>query len=62
MKQDGKAIDEGFLTNLIYKRTQMKDCLQNGWILEDYPQTREQAIYMAKADLQPSNVFFVRIP
>lgn len=41
MKQDGKAIDEGFLTNLIYKRTQMKDCLANGWILEDYPQTRE---------------------
>lgn len=37
MKQDGKSIDEAFLTDLIFKRTQMKDCLENGWILEDYP-------------------------
>jgi adenylate kinase family enzyme len=51
MKQEGKAIDEGFLTNLIFKRTRQKDCLENGWVLEDYPQTKEQAIYMAKADL-----------
>jgi adenylate kinase family enzyme len=62
MKQEGKAIDEGFLTNLIYKRTQQKDCMQRGWVLEDYPQTREQAIYMAKADLQPTNVFYLRVP
>lgn len=43
MKQEGRGIDDNFMIQLLAKRTQQKDCLQNGWILEDFPKTKLQA-------------------
>jgi len=63
MKQDGKGIDsENYLIPLIAKRTQAMDCVKNGWILEDFPKTRHQAGKMVQFGLNPSNVFYVRVP
>ena len=57
MKLEGRQIEDDTLVSLIMKRIQMKDCVQNGWVLEDFPKTRNQALFMAKRDLVPSNVF-----
>ncbi len=61
MKKEGRGIDDQFMIALLQKRTQSKDCLQNGWILEDFPKTKLQAQMMAQAGLNPTNVLFIRI-
>lgn len=48
------------MINLLAKRVQYRDCLANGWILEDFPKTRQQAITMARKGLLPSNVLYLR--
>lgn len=40
MKQEGRGIDDQLMVTLLAKRLQAKDCLANGWILEDFPRTR----------------------
>jgi adenylate kinase family enzyme len=40
----------------------MADCASRGWVLEGFPQTRAQAVLMAKKSLLPSNVIMVNIP
>lgn len=40
----------------------MADVASRGWILEGFPQTRSQAILMAKKSLLPSNVILCNIP
>jgi adenylate kinase family enzyme len=62
MKEEGRGIDEKFMSALLIKRTQQKDCLKNGWVLEDYPQTRLQAEFLTRAGLTPTNVIYMRIP
>ena len=38
----------------------MKDCWSNGWVLEDFPKTRNQAMFMAKRVIVPTNVFYMK--
>jgi adenylate kinase family enzyme len=40
MKEDGRGIDDQLMVSLLAKRLQAKDCLQNGYIIEDFPRTR----------------------
>jgi adenylate kinase family enzyme len=40
MFEHGRDIDDAKLLDLILRRVQMRDCLENGWILENYPKTR----------------------
>lgn len=40
MKKEGRGVDDQFMISLLCKRTQSRDCLQNGWIIEDFPKTR----------------------
>jgi adenylate kinase family enzyme len=43
MKQEGRGIDDVLMVILLAKRIRSKDCLANGWVLEDFPRTRAQA-------------------
>jgi len=43
MKQEGRGIDDVTMVTLLAKRLKAKDCLANGFILEDFPRTRGQA-------------------
>lgn len=40
MKVDGRQLEDDMLVSLLLKRVQMKDCQTNGWVLEDFPKTR----------------------
>jgi adenylate kinase family enzyme len=62
LKVEGRDLDDLLLVQLIQKRVGMADCASRGWILEGFPQTRSQAILMAKKSLLPSNVIMVDIP
>jgi len=61
MKQEGRGIDDQLMVTLLAKRLQARDCLANGWVIEDFPRTRAQAAQMARLGVVPANVFFVRV-
>jgi adenylate kinase family enzyme len=61
MKVEGRGIDDTLTVSLLYKKLQSKECLKFGWVLEDFPKTKNQAIAMAKQGLTPYNVINVRI-
>ena len=37
MKKEGRQIDDQTLIQLLVKRCQAKDCLKNGWVIENFP-------------------------
>lgn len=41
MKKEGRGIEDQQLVRLIVKRLQCKDVMANGWVLEDFPKTRQ---------------------
>lgn len=50
------------MTSLLSRRIQMKDCQENGWVLEGYPKTRQQAVLMCENGIRPANVFHLQMP
>ena len=60
MKMEGRAIEDDIIVNLLLKRIAMKDCQSNGWILEDFPKSRNQALFLAKRGLVPSHLIYMR--
>lgn len=40
----------------------MRDCVQNGFVLDGYPQTRNQAVLLAEAGILFDNVFQIQVP
>jgi adenylate kinase len=56
---EGKSIDDDVTINLLLKRIAYKDCVLNGWILEDFPKTRNQAVMMTRKGIVPTNVFYL---
>lgn len=61
MKTDGKGIDDTLLIQILVKRLKCKDTLLNGWIIEDFPKTKTQAMTMARYGITPANVFHLKI-
>ena len=61
MKKEGRPCEDQILVSLLAKRTKMKDCQANGWVVEDFPKNKSQAMHMCREGLTPSNVFFVRV-
>ena len=61
LKYEGRQLEDDMLVSLIIKRVQMKDCQTNGWVLEDFPKTRNQAMFLAKRGIVPTNVFFMKM-
>jgi len=58
----GKQLDDLVMIDLLSRRCAMKDCAQNGWVLDGFPQTREQAVLMVKKGLNPGNMFQLLLP
>jgi hypothetical protein len=57
----GQAFDDDALVKLLHRRLQDPDCRRNGWVIENFPQTREQALLMAQKSILPNNVFTIQI-
>jgi len=61
MKMEGRGVDDEMMITLLKRRTQQSDCLQHGWVLEDFPKSRGQAQEMSRAGINPQNVFYIRV-
>lgn len=57
----GRALPNELVVDLIAKRVQMADALQNGWVLDGYPQTRDQAILLTQKGLVPTSAFVLKL-
>lgn len=60
LKVEGRQLEDDMLVSLLIKRVQMSDCVTNGWVLEDFPKTRNQAMFLAKRGIVPTNVFCMK--
>jgi adenylate kinase family enzyme len=57
----GQAFDDEALIKLLHRRLQAPDCKRNGWVIENFPQTREQALLMAQKSILPNNVLTIHV-
>ncbi|XP_035225091.1 adenylate kinase 8-like [Stegodyphus dumicola] len=48
--------------DLVQKRVEMPDCVQNGWILEAFPKTRSQAFALRKNGIFPTHIVTIEDP
>jgi adenylate kinase family enzyme len=58
----GDEVDDTTFIEMLKARIALKDCTENGWVLDGYPQTRAQAVSMAQAGIVPDSVFQVNVP
>jgi adenylate kinase len=58
----GDEVDDSTFIEMLKCRTALKDCCENGWVLDGYPQTRAQAVAMAECGIVPDNVFQITVP
>ncbi len=58
----GDEVDDLTFIEMLQSRIQMKDCCQHGWVLDGFPQTRNQAVLLAKAGIIPDNCFVIQVP
>lgn len=52
--QAGDVLADEVLVDLIIKRTQLADCLNQGWILDGFPKTKQQALLFTQRGLVPT--------
>jgi adenylate kinase family enzyme len=53
-------LNDETLVALLQKRVQAPDCYSQGFILEDFPRTKSQAVLMSQKGLVPTNVIHLR--
>jgi adenylate kinase family enzyme len=61
LRKEGSLLDDETLVRLLVKRLSFKDCVEKGFVLEDFPRTRKQAVLLAEAGVTPSTVLALRI-
>jgi adenylate kinase family enzyme len=57
----GQPISEDLMVELIIKRVQYGDCCERGCILEDFPQTKSQAVKLTEYGIIPDYVFYIDV-
>ncbi|KAJ3295637.1 hypothetical protein HK104_002442 [Borealophlyctis nickersoniae] len=50
---------EPILLELISSRLKKKDCMDKGWVLEGFPLTRSQALWLSDHDVQPNRLMWL---
>ena len=59
--QSGREIPEDLMVTIVAKRVQMRDCYENGWVIENFPRTREQAEALTARSIVPNFVFVTQV-
>ncbi|XP_069465415.1 adenylate kinase 8 [Ambystoma mexicanum] len=61
-EDEGQEIPSALWAKLIAERLSEADCIKRGWILEGFPQTRDQALKMQMAGIAPTHVVVLDAP
>mmetsp|Transcript_1391 Transcript_1391/g.3225 ORF Transcript_1391/g.3225 Transcript_1391/m.3225 type:complete len:379 (+) Transcript_1391:60-1196(+) len=57
-----EAFADEELCEKVGARLRQADCLRKGWVLDGFPQTEAQAVFLKKAHLWPSRVVHLTVP
>ena len=57
----GQPISEDLMVEIIMKRVQFSDCIDSGYILEDFPKTKSQAEKLSLNHIVPDYVFYINM-
>jgi len=55
----GKRVSEDLMVEMVVKRTQFSDCVKNGYLLEDFPKTRNEAEKLTAFGVVPDVIFYL---
>lgn len=58
----GKGLSPQLTTELITNRLKKEDCQTKGWVMEGYPETREQALYLQSAGVLAKHFVHLEAP
>ncbi|KAJ3209810.1 Adenylate kinase 8 [Dinochytrium kinnereticum] len=58
---DPCAVPENIMMDLIIRRIKKSDCQTNGWVLEGFPFTKQQAEFLNKHDIVPNRLIWLRV-
>ncbi|CAM9555292.1 unnamed protein product, partial [Hapterophycus canaliculatus] len=58
----GEMLPSEVVLSLIKKRLAQRDCVQNGWILDGFPRSREQAADLGENDIVPDLIIMLERP
>ncbi|XP_029469693.1 adenylate kinase 8 isoform X3 [Rhinatrema bivittatum] len=61
-KKKGQEIPSELWTKLIQEHLSKVDCIKQGWVIEAFPQTREQALMLQMAGIVPEHVVILDAP
>ncbi|CAN0260460.1 unnamed protein product [Ascophyllum nodosum] len=58
----GEMLPCDVILSLVTKRLEQRDCLQNGWIVDGFPRSREQAIALSEHGIAPDLIVMLERP
>ncbi|EKX54395.1 hypothetical protein GUITHDRAFT_91639, partial [Guillardia theta CCMP2712] len=58
----GLLVSDDLMVRILKERLSKPDCMQQGWLLHDFPKTFSQAIMLEEAGIQPSHFFLFDVP
>lgn len=60
--EDGKLIPDDIVVRLVLDRLRSPDCQKQGWILDGFPRTSNQAVALQNAGIHPDVFLFLSVP
>lgn len=60
--RDGALVPDELLVSMVVSRIRNAEEQSAGWILDDFPRTRAQAIYLQSAGISPQRFIFLDVP
>ncbi|XP_061434743.1 LOW QUALITY PROTEIN: adenylate kinase 8-like [Lethenteron reissneri] len=62
LKEIGQEVPPGLWVRLVQDRLTENDCIKQGWLIEDFPQTRPQALLLQEKGIAPRHVVMLDAP
>ena len=59
---NGKLVPDSLVINLVKERLAQPDCQSDGWLLDGFPRTGEQAKALEEAGIRPDKVILLDVP
>lgn len=58
----GMLVPDAVMIGMVKNRLAQKDCQENGWLLDGFPRTGEQARALTEAGIVPQKVLCLDVP
>ncbi|EPY40373.1 adenylate kinase [Angomonas deanei] len=60
--KEGKLVPDDLFVDLVIKRIKEIESLHQGWVLDGFPRSRAQSIYLQRAGISPQKFLYIDLP